>query len=60
VVRLFRDPALRARLGERAHAVAREQYGWGAVGERLDAVCRTVLEGRAGGSGPRRAAANAG
>jgi glycosyltransferase involved in cell wall biosynthesis len=42
VVRLFRDRDLRTRLAGRAHALAAERYGWGAIGELLDRVVRAV------------------
>jgi glycosyltransferase involved in cell wall biosynthesis len=53
VVRLFRDPALRARLADRAAALAAAQYGWSSIGDRLDAVARQVVARRrpAGGAG---------
>lgn len=51
VVRLFRDPALRARLAERAAALAAERYGWRSIGERLDGIARAVVARRAG-TGP--------
>jgi glycosyltransferase involved in cell wall biosynthesis len=42
VVRLFRDRELRVRLAERACELAVRNYGWRAIGDRLDAVCRSV------------------
>jgi glycosyltransferase involved in cell wall biosynthesis len=44
VIRLFRDPALRTRLAEKARAIAIEKYGWRAIGDKLDVVCRSVAE----------------
>jgi glycosyltransferase involved in cell wall biosynthesis len=56
VVRLFRDRALRARLGARAGALAAERYGWQAIGDTLDAVLRRVAaRGGRGEGGPREA-----
>lgn len=43
VVRLFRDDALRARLGQAALARAAATYGWRSIGDRLDAVCREAV-----------------
>jgi glycosyltransferase involved in cell wall biosynthesis len=56
VIRLFRDPALRARLAQRAGAIASEAYGWGAIGGKLDAICRSVAApGAAARAAPQRA-----
>jgi len=46
VVRLFRDRELRVRLAERARALAVESYGWSSIGDRLDAICRSVASRR--------------
>jgi sugar transferase (PEP-CTERM/EpsH1 system associated) len=52
VVRLFRDRDLRVRLAERAFALAVERYGWSSIGDRLDAVCRSVTSRRDAGDRP--------
>ena len=48
VIRLFREPELRARLAERAAALAAAKYGWGSIGDRLDAIARDVVARRQG------------
>lgn len=53
VIRLFRSPDLRTRLAERAHGIAVQQYGWSAIGDRLDAVCRSAVALRRGGGAGR-------
>jgi sugar transferase (PEP-CTERM/EpsH1 system associated) len=42
VVRLFGDPALRARLGRAGRAIAESQYGWRQVGEQLLAFIESL------------------
>jgi polysaccharide biosynthesis protein PslH len=46
VIRLFREPDLRARLAERAAALAAAKYGWRSIGETLDAIARDVVARR--------------
>jgi len=54
VIRLFREPELRARLAERAAALAAERYGWRSIGEKLDAIAQQVVARRrqAGSAAP--------
>ncbi|MCZ6775883.1 MAG: glycosyltransferase, partial [Ignavibacteria bacterium] len=49
VVRLFDDASLRARLAQKAYANVVEQYGWDAIGRKLDGCIKHFLtmEGRA-------------
>lgn len=42
VVRVLRDPALRARLSARAHELVRERYDWAVIGEELDRVLTSL------------------
>ncbi len=44
VIRLFEDPALRARLSSNAYRTVRELYDWSAKGAELDEVYRTTFE----------------
>ena len=46
VIRLFREPELRARLAERARRLAVEKYGWQSIGEGLDHIIRAVVDHR--------------
>jgi len=46
VIRLFREPELRARLAERAAALAADKYGWSSIGDKLDLICHAVVAGR--------------
>ncbi len=43
---LLGDEGLRKRMGERALALARERYSWGAIGGRVEGVYREVLDKR--------------
>ncbi|MBL0275918.1 MAG: glycosyltransferase [Anaeromyxobacter sp.] len=53
IVRLFREPALRAHLADRASALAHQQYGWRSIGDRLDAIAgEVVARRRTGGAAP--------
>ena len=44
IERLLDDPELRQRLGRRARLLAEQHYGWTAIGERLLATYRTLLQ----------------
>lgn len=56
VVRTLRDAPLRARLAAEGRALAERTFGWGAIGERLDAACREAAEAGATLPAPGRVA----
>lgn len=59
VVRLFRDDALRDRIAASAAALATAKYGWSAIGDTLDGICRGVVGQARAAPAPQRPAAGA-
>ncbi len=52
VIVLLQDRELRNRLGRSGRAMAEKHYGWDAAAEKLDALCRQLLDRGDGTRGP--------